>query len=646
MSFVSWRSSIHTTFLLAVLLLVLLMPGPRADATPASPTPAPGPKITVLVPRGSPASINVRSGPGTTYPVIGAAKKGQQYTVTGRDAQTQWWQVDFNGRQGWIFGSLVQANAAALAVEVVQNIAPPSQAAARSIASKSATAKLAATPIPPAGPPLPPYVDVITLDASTGYPVRGRSIAGWSYEFLDESTNYDVLINRDIFGLFLNQLWPDLLKLHPKGVRISFKDADPAVDYPKRYQWSGGFGDGESAYVVVHPCVTTHEEHNSIWQNELVTCDITLVSPGPGLTDIAITATALGPSKAISGANPVFTQAPFTHLGKATRDAESGQWRWADPFLTIVSLKPAPVVPATATGAVSAAKGPLPPATGHIAFTRTRDNNGPTPAGINDIAIVDVKTGQIRVLAQNGRQPDVRNDGRIVFNGEGGGRDDLQVVEADGSNLRPISIHPEDSAPSWSDGGSLAFHSAMAGGTDRIFVQWNGDQRGEPQYLEVDNGSNLRPFTGRYPVWVGDRIAYTGCDEWAKRSVCGLRIVDIGILMSTKGSGAVKLLTQVPEDRPTDVAGDAILFSSPRTGDWDIYVIPVSGGKVRNLTSSPSLDLGGTFSPDGNYIAFMSNRSGWGIWIMEADGANPRLLVAVPEGFGKLWDQDRLSWGP
>ena len=57
--------------------------------------------------------------------------------------------------------------------------------------------------------------------------------------------------------------------------------------------------------------------------------------------------------------------------------------------------------------------------------------------------------------------------------------------------------------------------------------------------------------------------------------------------------------------------------------------------------------MGGTFSPDGNYIAFMSDRGGgWGIWIMEADGANPRQLVAVPEGFGKLFDQDRVSWGP
>jgi hypothetical protein len=31
---------------------------------------------------------------------------------------------------------------------------------------------------------------------------------------------------------------------------------------------------------------------------------------------------------------------------------------------------------------------------------------------------------------------------------------------------------------------------------------------------------------------------------------------------------------------------------------------------------------------------------------MEVDGSNPQLLVNVPEGFGKDWSTERLSWGP
>ncbi len=621
--------------LLVSLLLGLLAPLTQAQTAAPTPTPTPGtaPQLTIQA-----ATINVRGGPGTAYPIIGSAKKGQQFTISGRDAARQWWRIDFKGKPGWVSTALVKAGAGADKVQPVANIPPPPKRAAPEKTP-------AVTPLP-AGPPLPPYQESVTLGEGTSYPVRAAAVSGWGYQFVDQSKDYDLLVNRDIFGVFLNELWPDLLKLHPKGLQITFRDPDPGVNYPQRYQWSGGFGDGESAYVVAHRCVgETVDPNGTIWQNELVTCGITLVAPGPGLTDITIVALVLGYGKTYQGNfNPVFSQAPFIHLGQATREVETGQWRWADPFLQVVSFKPVPAAPVAA--APAAPKGPLPPPAGHIAFTRGRDPNAPIPAGYNDIAVVDVKTSEVRVVAQNGRQPDMRNDGRIVYNGEGGGRDDLQAVALDGRDLGPVSVHPEDSAPHWSDGASLVFHSALADGLDRIFVQWDGNHRGEPQYLEVDNGANLRPFTGRYPVWVGDRVAYSGCDEWARRSICGLRIVSIGGLMSSKSSRNISLLTQNPEDRPTDAYGETILLVSPKSGNWDVYTILASGGKPRNLTNSPSQDLGGTFSPDGNYIAFMSDRGGWGIWIMEADSANPRLLVAVPEGFGKLWDQERLSWGP
>jgi hypothetical protein len=42
----------------------------------------------------------------------------------------------------------------------------------------------------------------------------------------------------------------------------------------------------------------------------------------------------------------------------------------------------------------------------------------------------------------------------------------------------------------------------------------------------------------------------------------------------------------------------------------------------------------------------MSNRGGaWGIWVMNADGSQPRLLAPAPGGFGPGWAEERLSWG-
>ena len=59
-----------------------------------------------------------------------------------------------------------------------------------------------------------------------------------------------------------------------------------------------------------------------------------------------------------------------------------------------------------------------------------------------------------------------------------------------------------------------------------------------------------------------------------------------------------------------------------------------------------SQDAGATFSPDGRFIAFMSDRGGgWAIWVMNTDGSNPQKLIDVPGGFG-TWEEERLAWGP
>ena len=44
--------------------------------------------------------VNVRSGPGTTYAVLGSAPKGAKYTVTGQSGS--WYKINFNGKTGYI----------------------------------------------------------------------------------------------------------------------------------------------------------------------------------------------------------------------------------------------------------------------------------------------------------------------------------------------------------------------------------------------------------------------------------------------------------------------------------------------------------------------------------------------------------------
>ncbi|MCZ6796044.1 MAG: amidohydrolase family protein, partial [Planctomycetota bacterium] len=59
----------------------------------------------------------------------------------------------------------------------------------------------------------------------------------------------------------------------------------------------------------------------------------------------------------------------------------------------------------------------------------------------------------------------------------------------------------------------------------------------------------------------------------------------------------------------------------------DIYVVSITG-KARSLTSGVAWDMQPRFSPDGEHIAFTSDRGGGdNIWVMERDGSNPRPVT-------------------
>jgi Tol biopolymer transport system component len=74
--------------------------------------------------------------------------------------------------------------------------------------------------------------------------------------------------------------------------------------------------------------------------------------------------------------------------------------------------------------------------------------------------------------------------------------------------------------------------------------------------------------------------------------------------------------------------GRTLAYCGERNGRYDIYTIPVWGGREKRLTDSPGLDDGPEYSPDGRYIWFNSTRSGlMQLWRMEADGSNPTRMT-------------------
>jgi Tol biopolymer transport system component len=63
----------------------------------------------------------------------------------------------------------------------------------------------------------------------------------------------------------------------------------------------------------------------------------------------------------------------------------------------------------------------------------------------------------------------------------------------------------------------------------------------------------------------------------------------------------------------------------------DIFEANPDGSELKRLTDTPGYDAEGSYSPDGKQIVFCSQRDGnLELWIMDADGANPRKLTNAP----------------
>lgn len=88
-----------------------------------------------------------------------------------------------------------------------------------------------------------------------------------------------------------------------------------------------------------------------------------------------------------------------------------------------------------------------------------------------------------------------------------------------------------------------------------------------------------------------------------------------------------------------------------RIDQADIYLRRVGGGNAINLTAdSPVDDSEPAFSPDGNFIAFRSERDGGGLYVMGATGESPRRITDFghypswsPDGAGLLFSTEPVK---
>jgi serine/threonine protein kinase len=327
------------------------------------------------------------------------------------------------------------------------------------------------------------------------------------------------------------------------------------------------------------------------------------------------------------------------------------------------TVQPSPTATATPTSTAtprpsptaSAAPTPSPSTTSQVAPV------APNVAGLLAIPLmygnepkvyVVSSQGEVQGIIGSARQPDYSQDGsKLVINGDWGTWDKLRVLGPRGEDAFEIGDPALNghTDPSWSPDASQVIYEDGTVDTAgwRIFIRKPSDTGpGSGTGTILKAGVGRGELLGRNPLWTTrDRFIFRGCNTWqaGKESDCGIWVMQ-------GNGGTPRQLTTSPNHIPTDVYGDTVVYVSAEAGDWNVYTLDLASGSTRQLTQDGANDGLPTISPDGQSVAFLSDRDNqWAIWYVPIRGGAAHKLFDLSPDWGQprpdAWSEEKLSWG-
>lgn len=262
---------------------------------------------------------------------------------------------------------------------------------------------------------------------------------------------------------------------------------------------------------------------------------------------------------------------------------------------------------------------------------------------------------------------------RIAFVNNRTHSKEIYVMDYDGANFQQMTFHHSIALlPKWSpDGKTLVFNSYRAQNPDAYLLDYptaglhtlsarqglntapNWSPDGSAIALTISRGSDPELYlVDRSSGRIVRRLTYSpGVDTSPSFSPNGQQIAFISdragspelYVMDNTGANTQRLTYGQWVDAPAwSPKGDWIAYERQRgQSRYDIYVIDPSGRNAHALTDGEGRNENPAWSPDGRFLAFVSNRDGRRrVYIMGADGSSPH---AVGDFTGESFDP---SWSP